>query len=204
MSTYKLTYFNARGRAEIIRFLFVQAGVDYEDNRIKFEDWPKLKETTPFGTLPILEYDGRVIGGSMPIARFVAEKVGLAGTNEAENAEIAGIVDFLGDLATRLNTANYEKDEGRKAQLKKDLSEQHLPKFFGILEKRITQNTSGWLFGPNVTYADFRLYLLASIVKNTVSEKFFDDYPGTKKLTEVVEALPKIAEWLKSRPKTEF
>ena len=43
MSTYKLTYFNFRGRAEIIRYILAQAEVEYEDLRISFEEWPALK-----------------------------------------------------------------------------------------------------------------------------------------------------------------
>ena len=45
MSTYKLTYFPVRGRAEVIRFVFAQAEVKYEDARIigKTVDWPEMK-----------------------------------------------------------------------------------------------------------------------------------------------------------------
>ena len=43
MSTYKLTYFPVRARAEVIRFVFAQAEVKYEDVRIKKEDWAELK-----------------------------------------------------------------------------------------------------------------------------------------------------------------
>ena len=45
MSTpkYKLTYFNLKARAEPIRLALAAAGVQYEDVRIKFEDWPKIK-----------------------------------------------------------------------------------------------------------------------------------------------------------------
>lgn len=42
---YKLTYFNGRGLAEIIRLIFAQAGVDYEDIRIEKDEWPALKES---------------------------------------------------------------------------------------------------------------------------------------------------------------
>ena len=38
-----LTYFNARGRAEIIRLILAYAEVDYEDKRINNTDWPALK-----------------------------------------------------------------------------------------------------------------------------------------------------------------
>lgn len=43
MPNYKLTYFNGRGRAEMSRLIFAQAGVPYEDVRIERDAWPKLK-----------------------------------------------------------------------------------------------------------------------------------------------------------------
>ena len=39
MSTYKLYYFNMRGRAEPIRILLAQAEVKYEDIRFVKEEW---------------------------------------------------------------------------------------------------------------------------------------------------------------------
>lgn len=41
--TMKLTYFDARGRAEMARFLLVNAGVKYEDVRLNDEKWQELK-----------------------------------------------------------------------------------------------------------------------------------------------------------------
>lgn len=43
MSQYKLTYFDGRGKAEIIRLIFAAAGVDFEDHRISKEEFAKLK-----------------------------------------------------------------------------------------------------------------------------------------------------------------
>jgi len=43
MPTYKLTYFNGRGRAEVARLLFEASGTKYEDFRIEFDGWAKLK-----------------------------------------------------------------------------------------------------------------------------------------------------------------
>ena len=47
MSSYKLYYFNARSYAELIRFVFAQAGVRYEDVRLSVEEWSKLKPGKP-------------------------------------------------------------------------------------------------------------------------------------------------------------
>jgi len=40
---YKLTYFAARGRAELSRMIFAQAAVAYEDVRIDGAQWAQLK-----------------------------------------------------------------------------------------------------------------------------------------------------------------
>lgn len=40
---YKLIYFNWRGRAEVIRWLFAVANVPYEDVRVSEDEWNKLK-----------------------------------------------------------------------------------------------------------------------------------------------------------------
>lgn len=43
MPSYKVTYFNIKGLAEPIRFMFHYAGVDFVDQRMNEEDWKKLK-----------------------------------------------------------------------------------------------------------------------------------------------------------------
>ena len=42
---YKLTYFNAKGRAEDVRLMFAVAGVKLDDDRIEFADWPTRKSS---------------------------------------------------------------------------------------------------------------------------------------------------------------
>ena len=67
MPTYKLYYFNLKARAELTRWIFAQAGVEYEDIRVTKEQWAEMKPTTPNGCLPILDVDGKVLSGSGPI-----------------------------------------------------------------------------------------------------------------------------------------
>jgi len=45
MPSYKLCYFDVRGLGEMARLLFAEAGVDYEDCRISFGDWPNHKSS---------------------------------------------------------------------------------------------------------------------------------------------------------------
>jgi hypothetical protein len=41
----KLTYFNAKGRAELSRLILAQAGATYDDVRIEREEWATLKQS---------------------------------------------------------------------------------------------------------------------------------------------------------------
>ena len=54
---YKLTYFNGRGRAELGRLIFAQAGVQYEDVRIERADWLQLKPSQSYLSHGILIYN---------------------------------------------------------------------------------------------------------------------------------------------------
>jgi len=52
-----LTYFGIQAAAEKVRLAFHLGGVDFEDVRIAFPEWPALKPTTPYGQLPFMEID---------------------------------------------------------------------------------------------------------------------------------------------------
>ena len=50
MATYKLIYFPCKARGELIRLIFVQAGVEYENNRLGFfplgsAEWVSMKKS---------------------------------------------------------------------------------------------------------------------------------------------------------------
>lgn len=91
--SYKLTYFDGKGRGELLRLAFACAGQEFEDHRIQFADWPSIKETTPFGSLPVLEItaeDGTVqkLAQSLSIARFLGREFGLTGNTAFEQAQV--------------------------------------------------------------------------------------------------------------------
>lgn len=48
MPSYKLTYFNGKGRAELSRMVFAAAEKKFEDKRIGQADWPALKPGLSF------------------------------------------------------------------------------------------------------------------------------------------------------------
>ena len=102
-------YFNTMGRGELSRLIFAQAGIKYEDARLSREEWAELKPKTPTGMLPLLEVDGKPLVGSGPVARFLAEKFGLAGKTDFENSQIAGIVDYVADFKEKLHGGHVSR-----------------------------------------------------------------------------------------------
>ena len=202
MPAYKLIYFNGRGSAELARFIFAQTDVKYEDVRVEGEKWQELRPSTPFGVLPVLEVDGKMLGGSLILGRYLAEQHGLAGGDPFENAQIANIADAVHDINLELVKVFMEKDDAKKAELKKKLTEETLPKKLPFFEKRASTNDQGWLAGK-LTWADFALYQSLEWLTKLVSDAL-NDYPGIKKMHASVEALPKIAKWIKDRPVTEY
>lgn len=52
----------------------------------------------PFGMLPVLEIDGKPVGQSNAIARYLAKQCGLAGRDEWESLQCDMLVDTLTDL----------------------------------------------------------------------------------------------------------
>ena len=49
--TPKLVYFQGKGRAEVTRLMFAQAGVTFEDKRYSSEEWGKVKSSGNNGNL---------------------------------------------------------------------------------------------------------------------------------------------------------
>ena len=205
MSSYKLYYFNSRGSAEVARLVLAQAEVEYEDVRISSEEWAEFKPKTPYSVLPVLEVDGQLMSGSLAIARYLARQYGLAGDSDKTRLILEGAEDAITDFSKKMAAMYFEKDEAKKAELKKELIETVTPKCFGGLEKVAASNNcaEGWFYGPTVSYVDFQIMHTVEYIQFQ-GPNFLDTYPALKKLVENVKKLPNIAKWLKERPQTTF
>jgi hypothetical protein len=52
---YKLIYFNTKGKAEFIRYIFAYVGQSYEDFRFDYKDWTAYSKYMLFQQVPELE-----------------------------------------------------------------------------------------------------------------------------------------------------
>ena len=159
MVHYKLTYFNFRGRGEIVRLILAAANQPFEDDRIEMSNWPALKSQTPLGQLPVLETmsdsGDRIyrVAQSMAIARHLARELKLAGSNEVEQTIADMYAEHSQDLFNEYVKIHFEKDEAKKQELREKLQNETLPNNFAKTEARLAQN-NGHLAGSGITYAD--------------------------------------------------
>ncbi|XP_065937989.1 S-crystallin SL11 [Magallana gigas] len=201
MPAYKLMYFDTKGRAEVIRLAFVVAGQSFEDKRFPMEEWQTVKPTIPQKQLPCLQVDGRLIPQSGAIMRYVAREFGLYGDNNDENTRVDVIIGTAEDFLKSAIAIHYEKDETKKAELKKDLEENKLPQFFSLLEDILKENNDGdgFFVGKKISLADILIYDITDQVGATAKLPAFP--PKLGGLIERVKNYPKIKEYLAKRGK---
>ncbi|XP_075216973.1 glutathione S-transferase-like [Lycorma delicatula] len=200
---YKLIYFNSRGRAEHIRFIFAYAGIDYTDHRIPTEKWPELKKSVPFGMLPVLEVDGKPVAQSNAVARYLARQYNLTGKDEWEALQCDALVDTLGDLKQALYYYRSEKDPIQKEEKKVTLLKDTIPFYLHRFEKTVAQN-NGFSVGNSITWTDFVFAVSLENFELIFGKDSLEPYPHLRALKEKVFALPNIKAWIQKRPHTEF
>uniref|UniRef100_A0A915PFZ2 glutathione transferase n=1 Tax=Setaria digitata TaxID=48799 RepID=A0A915PFZ2_9BILA len=187
------------GRAEIIRLIFAQAEISYEDVRIKKEDWQKM----PFEQVPVLEVDGKMLSQSTAIALYLARKFGLAGESEWESAEVEELFGVGTDLTTHSLPWFKCEDSARKKKLMAEFETEHLVPKFKRLENILAKSESGYFVGKKLTAADLNMLCMIGFFSS-----FFPN--STAGLTHFnhfkdrIMKLPKIKNWIETRPKTDF
>jgi len=205
MAEYKLTYFNIKGLAEPIRFIFAYAGVEYEDNRIERESWPTVKEITyvdyPWGQLPVLQVGDKTLSQSNTIGRYLAKKYKLVGDDDWEAAKMDELVDALTDFRLEWRKHFAEQDETKKAELKKNFDENVVPKYLTKFEAQITANGGAFLVGKRISWIDLQLAHFLEFFEAQAAA-LLDSFPNLKKLKETVFEIPQIKAWIEKRPVT--
>ena len=159
MSKYTLHYFPVNGRAAVARAILSYAKVDFTNDLINKEDWPKIKKSglCEFEQVPILEIDNKKYSQSFAINLYLARKFNLLGKNIEEEYQVTNVMNSTDDV--KMGVMNLKKctEENKKPELKKAAVEK-LKFFLGKLNERYIANGKGKYFlGDNFSLADIVL-----------------------------------------------
>lgn len=154
----------------------------------------------------------------------MARKFGIAGRNELEQAEMEMYThyiflilvrnrfltilkiqkrygDQITDMQSEIVKAFCEKDEFKRIDLVRNLIAQKLPRHFIIFETKLNESQSGYFSESGLTWVD--LYLFHVLEKlGAKKTEAFENFETLKAHDKRIRELPKIAEWLAKRPKT--
>ena len=205
----KLTYFGITGRGEATRLALTIGGIDFIDERISFADWPSLKPTTPWGSLPILTLahdnnNGRqVVAQQRAILRLVGKETGLYPLDDHfQAAQIDQVLDAVEDVGSKTNAVGQglpqsEKEAARLAACQPNGVTHQL------LEKRdqfIAQNgKNGHVVGDTLTIADLFVYTstsnLVGGIYDGVPSNTVDSFAHIAACRKLVRSHPAVQKW---------
>jgi glutathione S-transferase len=209
MVHYKLIYFDVRGRAEAIRQLFKLAKVEFEDSRIDMETWATVKESTPFGQVPVLEVNGKQIAQTNAILRYVGHEFGFAGTNSLENAQIDALADLLLDAQAADGLKQWPLvilgaiKEDKVAFFKEKVRPQ-LHHYAGLYEKYLVEHGRPSYILDNVTWVDVLAAEYFTRFAEFGEPDALEAFPHIIALIERVHNLPEIKKHIQERKPTAF
>lgn len=183
MSKPKLTYFDGPwSRGEECRLALHVAGVDFEDRRIKREEWLDLKPETPFGSLPLLEMPGHpVLAQSNAILVLIGRLHGLHPKDNFEAARHEAVMQYVEDLRALVSPTMRMSDAEEKKKAREQLAATVLPTWGANVEKQIGDGP--FFGGAAVQVVDFKLLMIIQWFRSGA----LDHIPTT-----VLDSFPKL------------
>ncbi|WP_416652201.1 glutathione S-transferase [Candidatus Pseudothioglobus sp. Uisw_086] len=204
----KIIYFDLPfWRAEISRLPLFIANIDFEDFRPSDDEWDyakengKMKDGTiiPFRELPVLLINGESIAQTMAIARICGKLGGMYPEDIIEAGKVDQIVVAVENINALLSPSMKESDPLRKKAMRKELTSNELPTYFGYLQDILSANSSDWFVGENMTIADLAVWSLlgwiASGVIDDISAEVIQPFEGLVKLYNQINKNPRVKEW---------
>ena len=204
----KIIYFDLPfWRAEISRLPLFIANIDFEDFRPSDDEWDYAKENgkmmdgtiIPFSELPVLSINGESIAQTMAIARICGKLGGMYPEDIVEAGKVDQIVVVVENINALLSPSMKESDPLKKKVMRKELTSNELPTYFGYLQDILSANSSDWFVGENMTIADLAVWSLlgwiASGVIDDISAEVIQPFESLVKLYNKINKNPRVREW---------
>jgi glutathione S-transferase len=198
MSNTRLIYFDAPvSRGEECRLALHLAGVDFEDVRISGAQWAALKETTPYGGLPVLELPRHPpLAQSNAILVMIGRVYGLHPKQDFEAARHEGMMQHVEDLRAvvgpTIRMADAEKKAAREAIVR-----DFLPAWARHADKNIVAEP--FFGGPRLHVVDLKIHMAVRWFiggkVDHIPATVFDGFPGLMRVHDAVRDDARVKSW---------
>lgn len=193
MSRPKLTYFDmAASRGEEVRLALRIAGIDFEDDRVDRAGFQALKPGTPFGSLPVFEFEGRgVFAQSNAILRLIGRMHGLYPDDPFDAARHDMVMEAVEDLRQRISATTRTEDPAQRRAARERLAAEYIPHWARGVEAAI--GAGPFVGGAKPGVADIKIYMVSRWIGgggvDDVPPEVLDGFPRLKAVTEAMRAL---------------
>ena len=191
-----LIYFPFGGKAESVRMLLKHAKVDFEDKRVTFEEFGKMKAdgSLPNGQVPLWVDDAGVTHNQTnAIIRALGIQHGYYPVADAWAAyEVDWVVEVYNEFWNpKFYSIYFNQNELNEEGIAERVA--HFEKMSHQLEKKLAAHGKDFLAGDKITIADFLIFsAYQCVVLNAATSR-----PTlTAALTAGIEKTPFIQKWL--------
>ena len=156
----RLVYFDFSGsRGEECRIALHLAGIDFDDVRIPRADWPALKPTMPFGSMPVLELPGRPpLAQSNAILVYIGRLHGLHPADAFEAARHEALMCAAEDLRHAILPTMRMTDPEQVRKAREALAANEMKTWGSQVERQLGEGP--FVAGAKLQVADLKLYMV--------------------------------------------
>ena len=200
MSRPRLIYFDFAGsRGEECRIALHLAGVDFEDVRVKGEDWPAMKADMPCGAMPVLGIPGKPpLTHSNAILVFIGRRHGLHPADAFEAAQHESLMCAVEELRHTITPTLRITDPEAKRQAREALAANELRTWGAQVERQL--GAGPFVGGATPQVADIKLYMvvrwLTTGTLDHVPPTVFDHCPKLLRLYRALGEHEGVKDWL--------
>jgi glutathione S-transferase len=194
-----LTYFDAPvSRGEECRLALHLAGVDFVDRRIKQAEWPALKPTTPFGSIPVLELPGRpALAQSNAILVYLGRTHGLHPKDDFEAARHEAMMSHVEDLRAAFQPSLRMTDAEEKKKAREALVATFVPTWASNVERQL--GAGPFFAGAALHVVDLKLHMavrwFAGGKVDHVPANVFADFAKLNRVHDAVRDDARVRSW---------
>jgi glutathione S-transferase len=199
MTKPRLFYFDAPvSRGEECRLALHVAGVDFEDVRLKRDEWAARKPTTPFGAVPVLELPGRApLAQTNAILVYVGRTAGLHPKDDFEAARHEAMMQHVEDLRVAISPSMRMSDEAEKKKARGALAETTIPEWAARAERQIGDGP--FFAGAAIHVVDFKIHMLVRWLSggalDHIPKTVFSPFPKLVRAHDAVRDDARVKAW---------